>query len=146
MSSDVVYVYDIGKDQFTKFTGLDMRHTAIAVGVLERDNINLIVDSNSNITEFPGTELTEKDGVLETKRYLLLGQVIRRVSLEYEGGTPTLTVIAYNRRIPGGYVEYNISVSQSGRFYGIPLSYKCDYVQFRVTNANRIESIRYTTA
>ena len=146
MATDsIVYAYSIDKDQWSKFTGLDLKHADILVGVAERDNVNLIIGESGNIFEFPGSEYTEEESLFMTKRYPMFGGKIRRVSLEYEGGDPLLTVIAHNRRMPTGYVAANIAVEYSGKFYGIPLGFKCDYVQFKVVGAHKIKMIRYTT-
>lgn len=139
-----VYAYLVDRDQFSKFTNFNFKHSSILVGVAQKSNVNLFIDSNNELMEYPGDGYTSKLGVLTTKMYPVIGARIRRVSLEYEGGTPTLTVIAHNRRFPSGQQTVDINITESGRFHGLPVGYKCDYVQFKITGAEQIKMIRYT--
>jgi hypothetical protein len=150
-ADSIIYVYFIDKEQWTKYNNIKIRQSAILAGVNERSNVNLMVDVSTppfKIIEFEGTAITDSTATLVTKEYPMFGAKIRRVSLEYEGtaNNPVLTVIAHNRRFTTGTKEIDIPISQTGKFYGVPMGYKCDYIQFKVVGAEKIKMIRYTIA
>ncbi len=141
----IIYGYKIDRDAWSKFYHIDMRHADLLVGTAERDNINLYFGEDNLIYEFPGIDLCTESPIVKTKKFTLLGKKIRRVALDYEGAAnPVVTIIAFNRRFPDGVLTHNVTISEANRWYGIPLGYKCEYIQFMVTGFEICKHIRYT--
>lgn len=164
-----MYIYDITNNLFTTYSGLDILSSSHLVGVKQSDNAQIIVTKEMNgeievtvLKEYPNTLAQHnKDECIVTKKYPLMGAILRRVMLEYSGtrekqesngngGTitvpvyPELTVICYNPKFSGGKKEETITIKESLVWYGLPKGLRCMYLQFKITDALNVSSIRYT--
>lgn len=78
-------VYHLDYDSFTKYSGLDAKEFSAMIKGSEKDNINLIISNSNKIFKFPGKNITDKDGFIETKTLYLERGVAQKIMLEHEG-------------------------------------------------------------
>ena len=78
-------VYHINYDAFTRFSAMDAKGFSLFKKGDSEENINLLVTNSNKILKFPGDNITDKDGFIETKRLYLERGVAQRMRLDYEG-------------------------------------------------------------
>tara|TARA_Y100000593_G_C4310402_1_gene338062 strand:+ start:964 stop:2232 length:1269 start_codon:yes stop_codon:yes gene_type:complete len=138
---DKSLVYHLDYDAFTKFTSLDSKEFKLLEKGSLKENVNLLVTNSNKIVKFPGDNITDKDGFIETKRLYLEKGVAQRMRLDYEGSldfieTSTLPLEGEE----SNQQNYTTNTIQPEKWEGIPQSAgRVRSVLFRIFNADIIK-------
>ena len=139
------YVYHIDRNMWTKYTGLRVESTGILTGGSDLDNINLILNSNK-IDKFPSEAYAEETGTIKTKDLFFENGLLKRVRLDYAGGTPNLTTNLTKIDSDGLEIEKSNTITgiQANKWRGVANGYnRGRSVNIEITDAEEIKSIMY---
>jgi hypothetical protein len=141
----ITYVYHIDRNMWTKYTGLEVESTGILTGGNELANINLVLNNNQ-IDKFPSETYAEETGTIKTKDLFFENGLLKRVRLDYAGGSPNLTTNLTKIDSGGLEIEKSNTITgiQANKWRGIKNGYnRGRSVNIEITNAEEINSIIY---
>ena len=134
-------VYHIGYDVFTKFSTLELKEAKSLTHGQIKENINLLVTNSNKILKFPGDNITDKDGFIETKRLYLEKGVAQNLKVDYEGDLE-MSVEAYPlEKDDSNLKSYPISNFTRNKWKGINSSIgRIRAVAFKLINIEKIKN------
>ena len=140
------YVYHIDRNMWTKYTGLNIISTGILTGGNELANINLLLNGGGGIDKFPSDSYTNADSRIKTKELFFENGLLKRVRLDYTGGSPDLTTNLTKIDSSGLEIEKSNTITgiQKNKWRGIANGFnRGRSVNIEITNAEEINSIMY---
>ena len=138
------FVYQINKDQWYKFLGIDILDVPVILsgGSLD-ENYNLWLDSDRELQKYPGTITTTIDAYIRTKEFYIQEGVFQRWLVDFEGsGVDVETRVI--KEVGGSEVEEidtKFSVAPN-KFRGLPLGkMRGRTMSIKIINAEIIKAL-----
>jgi len=142
-SGAISYVYQIDRNAWTKFSGLDVKQSVTLTGGSQLENINLYLKENSpSIDSYPTDTFTTSNSNIKTKNMFFEKGTLKRMKADYTGDSnKELQSIVEN--MVGAEKTHSVS-SASEEWRGVPLGKnRGKSVSFNINNADTISAIMY---
>jgi len=145
-NQSITYIFQIDRNSWSKYTGLDIVSASGLTGGSQLDNINLFLDSDGAIKKYPTSTTTSVESLIQTKEMFFEKGTLRRIKAGFEGDDVDFT--SYMKKNDGNGSEITktntITSIESNKWRGISLANsRGKAVSFEVKNADKIEKIMY---
>ena len=140
------FVYQIDKDKWAKFLGMDILDVPVILsgGSLD-ENYNLWLDSDRELKKYPGTAYTAVEAVIRTKEFYIEKGAFQRWMVDFEGSSVNVET-RVKKTVSGSIVneediKYNIVPN---KFRGISLDKQRGYeMSIKIIDANIISGLSF---
>jgi len=145
-NQSITYIFQIDRNAWSKYTGLDIVSASGLTGGSQLDNINLFLDSDGAITKYPTSSTTSVESLIQTKEMFFEKGTLRRIKAGFEGDDVDFT--SHMKKNDGNGSEITktntINSIEPNKWRGISLANsRGKAVSFEVKNADKIEKIMY---
>ncbi len=143
------YVYHLKWKVFTRFTGILMKSKPVTLTAgLAADNVNIFLDTSSNVDKYPGSTDTTAAAEIRTKEFLMGKGLLDKILGAYSELAGTiLSVVVKNVDYAGGEKETTLTkeplvwrhvdlAKKRGRSFYIKLKNVTDFSYFRIKYRN----------
>ena len=140
------FVYQIDRDKWTRFLGLDISDIPVILsgGSLD-ENYNLWLDSEKELKKYPGTAYTSVEAVIRTKEFYIEKGAFQRWMVDFEGSS--VNVETRVKKMVGGTVvneediKYNVDPN---KFRVISLDKQRGYqMSIKIIDANILKGLSF---
>lgn len=140
------YVYQIDRNAWSEYRGLDIVSSSGLTGGTQLDNINLFLGSDGAIKKYPTSTTTSVESLIQTKEMFFEKGTLRRIKASFDGsGVDFISYLKKNDYNGQEILKTNTLASlESDKWRGIELGYnRGKSVSFAIKNAERIKKIMY---
>ena len=132
------YVYDITRNVWTKFYGLDVQVAQILAGGTESDNINLFLNSQGVIEAYPAeSHYTLKETIITTKKYVFDNPKYRRFRMDFDGQCRSVVTIKNRDK----EITQSFETVNRMKMHGLANGSWGDSIQFKINTVEKFKRL-----
>ena len=139
-----IIMYEIEKDKFRKFSGMDIRKGIILSESNLAENLNLILNTANQVNKYPGDGYTSEAAYIKTKEFFINKGIFRRLKADFEGSGVNVITTVKNTKSDGSQQTKTDTKSSinANVWRGIANSVgRGRSADFKIENANIIKSL-----